>query len=92
MSEMSADDNYARGKELVARFADRFDPKWRPLLEEFVENKEWGVAFFEIANFLAYDDSPITPDDLRLLRELGARWETERDPIPWDLLEAKVES
>jgi hypothetical protein len=30
-------------------------------------------------------------DDLDFLRKLGLRWETERDPVPWTRLEAKVE-
>jgi hypothetical protein len=90
MTPVTEPDNRQLAHDMLERFGSRVEAK-RALLDELVENNEHGVAFEILAGMLADDDRSMSQDDLDFLRELGLRWETERDPVPWTRLEAKVE-
>jgi hypothetical protein len=78
MTAVTEPDNRQLAHDMLERFGSRVQAK-RALLDELV------------AGMLADDDRSMSEDDLDFLRKLGLRWETERDPVPWTRLEAKVE-
>jgi hypothetical protein len=72
-----------RALDLIAHFATRLGSRDAELLDEMATHNEWVVAFENLCSIIEHDWNALTPEDLGLLKDVGADWERPQYPINW---------